>query len=244
MSATAGSVDTTRPFDIGRPFAYVFEDKDWIPKVLIGGALFLGSFILAFVLIGLAGFLLIAGYQRRVSMAVAEGAELPIPELFAQPGEDMIVGLKMMAIGFVWVLPALVLRIIGVVAMLVISAAGGGNDDAAAAGGLIMIGTSCLALPLQIIGSAIALIGILRFWDTGELGAAFRVGELWAFAKRQWVNLLLSLVVMMGAGFAAEMVGLLLLCVGIFFTMFWSNLATAHAFGQVIRIDRATRPSP
>jgi hypothetical protein len=39
------------------------------------------------------------------------------------------------------------------------------------------------------------------------------------------------------------MVGLLLLCIGIFFTMFWSNLATAHAFGQIIRIDRATRAS-
>jgi hypothetical protein len=230
-------------FDIGRPFVYVFEDKDWITKVLIGGAVFLGSFMLSLVLIGLAGFLLIAGYQRRVSMAVAEGAELPIPDLFAQPGEDMVVGLKMMAIGFVWVLPALVLRVIGVIAMLVISAVGGGNDDAAAVGGFVMIGTSCLALPLQILGSAIALIGILRFWDTGELGAGFRVGEIMAFAKRQWVNLLLSLVVMMGAGIAAEMVGFLLLCIGIFFTMFWSNLATAHALGQIIRIDRATRAS-
>ena len=230
-------------FDIGRPFVYVFEDKDWITKILIGGAVFLGSMVLSLVLVGLVGFLLIVGYQRRVALAVADGAELPLPELFAQPGEDIVIGLKMMAIGFVWVLPAILLRIIGVVAMLVISGVGGGNDDAAAAGGLIMIGTSCLALPLQILGSAIAMIGILRFWDTGELGAGFRVGEIWAFAKRQWVNLLLALVVMMGAGIAAEMVGLLLLCIGIFFTMFWSNLATAHAFGQIIRIDRATRAS-
>jgi hypothetical protein len=238
IAATKGSA-----FDIGRPFVYVFEDKNWITKVLLGGAVFFGSFVFAILLVGLVGFMLIAGYQRRVAIGVAEGAELPIPELFAQPGEDILTGLKMMAIGFVYVLPALLLRLAGVIVMVVLSAASGGDDDVAAVGGLVMIGTSCLALPLQLLGTAFAMMGVIRFWDTGEMGAAFRLGEVWAFAKRQWVNLLLSLVVMMGAGIAAEMVGLLLLCIGIFFTMFWSNLAAAHAFGQIIRIDRATRGS-
>lgn len=236
MAATAGT------FDIGRPFVYVFEDKDWITKVLIGGAVLFGSILFCVALIGLVGLMLITGYQRRVALNVADGSDVPLPELFAQPGEDIMNGLKMMAIGFVWILPAILLRLVGVVLMLVITAASGGNnDDAAAAGGMLMIGTSCLAIPLQIAGSIFAFLGVIRFWDTGELGAGFRVGELIALAKRQWVNCLLAFVVMMGAGIAAEMVGFMLLCVGIFFTMFWSNLASAHAFGQIIKLDRIAR---
>lgn len=243
MSATTPTATTAGNFDIGRPFVYVFEDKDWITKILIGGAVLLGSLLLSLLLVGVVGLLLIAGYQRRVALAVAEGAELPLPELFANPGEDIVTGLKMMVIGFVWVLPAILLRIAGVLAMVAISAVSGGNEDAAAAGAMVMLGASCLALPLQLLGSVIAMVGILRFWDTGELGAGFRFGEIWAFLKRQWVNLLLALVVMMGAGLAAEMVGFLALCIGIFFTMFWSQLASAHAFGQIIRTDRANRIS-
>lgn len=237
MAATAGT------FDIGRPFVYVFEDKDWISKVLIGGAVLFGSILFCIALVGLVGLLLMSGYMRRVSLAVAEGAELPLPGLFDQPGEDIMNGLRVAAIALAWLLPAILLRIVGVVLMLIISGAGGGNDDAAAAGGMIMIGASCLAIPLQIIGSVMGMVGMIRFWDTGELGAGFRVGEMIAMLKRQWVNVLLAFVVMMGAGIAAEMVGFMLFCVGIFFTMFWSNLATAHAFGQIIKLDRAARGS-
>ncbi len=225
--------------DFARPFQYVMEDKDWVKKVLIGGGIFFGSFVLSFLLVGLVGFLAIGGYLMRVAKNVADGKETPLPE-FDNWGEDIVNGLKMFAIGFLWQLPGVLIRVVGTIAFVALAQAG---EDAANVGGILMMGTTCIGLPLQLIGAIAAYLGIIRFYETGELAAGFRIGELIELVKSQAINLLLGIVIAMIAGFIANF-GMIACIVGVFFTIFWAQLVNAHVIGQIMKLHRGTATSP
>ena len=56
--------------DIGKAFSYVFEDEQWISKVLIGGLL---------IWIPIVNFA-VFGYMIKVAQNVAQGNPRPLPE--------------------------------------------------------------------------------------------------------------------------------------------------------------------
>ena len=209
--------------DFARPFQYVFEDKDWMKKVLIGGLL---------LLIPIAGPLFLIGYTRRVALAVAGGQELPLPEV-GEWGEDFITGLKVFGVGICYMLLPLVLYIMGSVVGVVIAQA---SPDL---GSLVIMAFMCITIPVALACGVFAFLGQIRLFDTGEFGAAFRVKELIDLLKSQWMNILLGFVVMIAAGFVAEIVGALACLVGLLFTMFWSQVFVGgHVFGQIIKSYR------
>jgi hypothetical protein len=227
--------------DFARPFQYVFEDKDWIKKVLIGGGIFLASLLtLPLLLVGLAGLFAIGGYMIRVARAVADGKENPLPE-FGEWGEDIGAGFKSFLIMFVWQLPGVIVRVIGTVAFLALAQAG---DDAAAVGSMVMLGTTCIGLPLQLAGFILGYLGMIRFIETNELGSGFKVGELFGLLKSQAINLLLGIVIAIIAGIAAEIVGFIACIVGLFFTIFWAQLVNAHVLGQIVKLHRGSSGAP
>ena len=59
--------------NLGRAFSFMFEDKDWIQKILIGAAFLLLSMIII-------GIPFVLGYLREVARRSAEGKELPLPD--------------------------------------------------------------------------------------------------------------------------------------------------------------------
>lgn len=226
--------------DFARPFQYVFEDKDWVKKVLLGGAVVFASILGIFLLVipGLIGFCALAGYQRRVALAVADGRENPLPEL-GEWGEDIKNGFCNLGIGFVWALPGILIGVLGFVAGLVLSNA---SEDA---GAMVIMASMCIRLPVQLAGVIFAFLGIIRFYETGEFGSAFRVGELLALGKSQAINILLGFVIMMVAAIAAEIVGFIACGIGILFTLFWAQVFVGgHVFGQIIKLNRASSGAP
>ena len=58
--------------NLGRSFSYMFEDKDWFQKILIGAAFCL----LSLVLIGIP---FVLGYLLQVARQSSHGQELPLP---------------------------------------------------------------------------------------------------------------------------------------------------------------------
>lgn len=218
--------------DFARPFQYVLEDKDWMKKVGISGLL---------VLIPIAGPLFIFGYQRRVAVAVADGKELPLPEV-GPWGEDFMIGLKMIGIGFCWMLAPILLYLVGSIGGVLISQA---SPDL---GGIVIMGFMCLTIPVAIACGVFAFLGQIRMFDTGEFASAFRVKESIALLKSQWLNMLLGFVVMTIAGFLAYF-GLIACLIGVIFTLAWAQVFVGgHVFGQIIREYRrsggAPSPSP
>lgn len=80
------------------------------------------------------------------------------------------------------------------------------------------------------------------------LGREFHFGRMWTFVKefnkRVWKEILLSVLFLFGIGIAAEIVGLLLFCVGIYFTMAAVVMAQHHLMFQMymLYLERGGAP--
>ncbi|UCF80449.1 MAG: DUF4013 domain-containing protein [Acidobacteriota bacterium] len=98
--------DTTQSVDFGRAFSFAFEDKEWVKKILIGGAFSL----LALIVLGL---FVILGYCKKVFQLHAENEKAGLPDW--EPGENFIDGIIVFIIIFLYNLPwALVLAVPGI----------------------------------------------------------------------------------------------------------------------------------
>lgn len=213
--------------DFARPFTFVFEDKDWVKKVLVG-ALYALAMLLCYV-----GLFALLGYQKRVILQTAEGRDVPLPE-FDRFGEDLVEGLKIFVIILGYIAPGILIYFCGGFAGGLLAEA---NEDV---GVILMMASMCLAAPLFIVGNLLIPVGIIRYADTNSIGAAFQFGEVFAFVKENAVNLLLAIVIQIAINALAQFT-ILLLCVGIFAGMAWGMMAQGQAYGQLLRIARARR---
>lgn len=96
--------------NIGRSFSFMFEDKDWIQKILMG-AVFL---LLSCVLIGipfLVGYLLVLARQS------AEGKPVPLPN-WDNLGEKFVSGLVFFVVIIIYAIPGVILMLIPCIGIL------------------------------------------------------------------------------------------------------------------------------
>jgi hypothetical protein len=215
--------------DFGRPFTYLFEDKDWVMKLLMAGLYAIGALFCGI------GLFALMGYQKRIAGQVANGQDVPLPEIgFDRIGEDIIEGLKLFLVMIVYLLPSIAIQMCSGVVTNVMASQGGDARDAAA---IISLGAICLYFPLQLIGQFLTPVAIIRYIDSGSLGSAFQIGEVIGFTRKQFVNVLLVFVLSIAAQFVASF-SLLLLCIGIFWGIAFAMIVNAQAWGQLLRISR------
>ena len=88
--------------DIGKAFSFVFEDEEWVGKVLIGGLISL---------IPLIGQLAVLGYALKVAQNVAQGNPRPLPR-WNEFGDHLMRGLYDFVIRLVYALPVVVLGLL------------------------------------------------------------------------------------------------------------------------------------
>ncbi|HVR43883.1 MAG TPA: DUF4013 domain-containing protein [Thermoanaerobaculia bacterium] len=216
--------------DFGRPFSFTFEDPDWIRKILIGGVMYL----LAFVLIGM---FFIFGYLARFVRNVAAGAPRPLPE-WDQWGRDFGEGVRLFAIMLIYYSPIILIMMVMIVGPAIIGAAGAEHSDAAGAlaSGVFTFGmclTYGLILVIAVILPAALTLAVMR----QSFSAAFEFATIFAYVRENAVNYVLAIVIYLVAGFLAQF-GIILLCVGVVFTAFWSQLVSAYAFAETYRFSR------
>lgn len=213
-------------FDFVKPFSFVFEDPRWLTKILIGGL-----FVLLSILI--VGLFFVFGYMARLARNVIAGVTHPLPE-WDDLGEYFVEGLKMAVIGLAYMAPMIILGIIIGIPGAVMSEAE--NEGLKNVGGCLMGSAWCLILPLSLAVTFFLPAGLLMFVTTGRMGAAFEFGTIWSFIRANIGNYLLAIVIYFVAEFASSL-GLVLLCIGIIFTEFWSFAAQTFAFAQVYRLS-------
>ena len=215
-------------FDFAKPFSYVFDDPDWLTKILIGGLFYLAGFLLI-------GWFFILGYVAQTTRNVVANHPRPLPE-WTNLGDFFSEGVRLFGIGLCIFLP-LMLLFFGI--MIPAGMIGSIDNEAADAIGGIMSGAIvCLLMPISLIVTFF-LPGMLLFASVERrFGAAFEFGRIWPFIKQNIGNYLLAIVVYLIARFIGSF-GLILLCIGVVFTGFWALLITAHAFAQVYRLATA-----
>lgn len=183
--------------DIGKAIGFIFEDKDWVSKILIGAAI---------LLLPVFGQLVVAGYTIAVIRNVMAGDPRPLPawnDLGRYFMDGLMVALANLVYGlpiwiiicpifFVWLLPPLGAII------------GGENTDLVGTlttvltgvTGIVTIGGLCLVMLFGVLLSLLQPILQIRYARTGQIGACFQVGEVLRFLFANIGQIILAMIIM------------------------------------------------
>ncbi|MFQ5493661.1 MAG: DUF4013 domain-containing protein [Candidatus Dojkabacteria bacterium] len=249
--------------DIGASITHFFELKDWVNRTLfIGGFLaiiiavsFFMSFLFIIPIIGwiigcfltvvvIIGSLLYAayleGYKLELIKAISTGKSMETVSIAANYSMRFKKGAILMLANFIYVLPIVLLYVIGfglMFAPLILTGTSTASDvlmddtsGAAAAdavGGTAIIFSSLLFYLIIFIGIIYQMLQqymiyppmIIQYVKKGTFGSMFEWGVMWEFMKNNWVNMLIYAVLTFGAGIVlwfANMIGVftLLICIG------------------------------
>jgi hypothetical protein len=232
------SVAPTGPptIDFAQCLRFVFEDPEWIKKMLIGGLFALLSPLIV-------GAFFVAGYWARLVKRVAAGEARPLPD-WDDLGGIFGDGVRIVGLYFIYTLGAgLIVGIpagVGCLALISLGAAAGRSEDAggavAALGGLGFTGIYAFFLLLMLTLALYLPAAFVRVVIKDDFGAGFAFRETFQFIKANLGNYALSLVLHLLAGFVAQF-GVLLCCVGVFPIAFWGYCVLGFALGETVRLN-------
>jgi hypothetical protein len=169
--------------------------------------IFLGAMfnLLSLVLVGIP---FIFGYLLELAKNSKEGKEIPLPE-WDKLGDKFVRGLVYLIIVIIYSIPGIILSFIPCVKY-------------------------CLG-PLYFLALLFILPYItLKYAQTGSFEDVFRFNEIIDFTKKNINNLIVVVLLTIALEIIATF-GVLALVVGIFFTLFWADLAIYYLYGKVVR---------
>ncbi len=211
--------------DIGSSFSYMFQDEDWIKKILIGGVVGL---------IPIVNFAAI-GYMIQVIRNVRDGQALPLPE-WDQFGKFFVDGLWIFLIFLVWAIPIIFVACLQGIGTAVLAEA---SEDAANAFGVVSACFSCLMALWGLVMAAVGPAILVRYSEVGEFMAGFQFSEIFDIIRANVGNYIIVILLIWVASFVASF-GVILCVIGIIFTQFWSYLVTGNLLGQLVSQEQAT----
>lgn len=215
--------------DIGRGFRALFDDANWIVKVLLGGVItLLGVFLIPIPLV--------LGYQVD-TIALAARGENRVPD-WTDWGGLFVRGLLSLVIQIVYLLPVL---IIGCCQFAATTALGQGtqtNDPNSALSALVAC-FGCLSTIFGLLASILWPAAIIRWVQKGDIGAAFNIGSVIALIRDNAGNYAVAFLVSLGLGIAAALLGAVTCLIGLPFTLFIATVISGNLYGQVAFADRS-----
>lgn len=223
--------------DIGRGIGAPFKDPSWITKALLGGV---------WVVVPFTGFAL-TGYYLDYIRNCAHGRETPLPE-WSLFGRFWVRGLLASIAFFIYMLPALVIVLIGFIPVIGLAA----TDPYAFERGFgsAVGGGACLAILLAVIYSVaiwiFAAAAFVHYAMHEQFGVMFSFGEIKNRLSTKeagyFTALVMSVAIMLGASFVGGLIGGILNIVPVLgaiasifvsgATGFVGALMAAHLFGQ------------
>lgn len=157
--------------ELGRAISYIFEDKQWVSKLLpllLVGAL---SFI---PILGLVATALGLGYLLHLAKNVREGLPRPLPD-WTKWREKINVGGQLLLAMLIYNLPTIVM---GLFSYVLLSGLTSGFF-----GSVVSILIACCTAPLLFLYSVLAwsmlAIGVSEYIETDETARFFRVRHQW-----------------------------------------------------------------
>jgi len=221
--------------DIGRSFTFMFEDSDWVVKLILGALIFLVGVTLSIVLIGFLAFLVLSGYMVAIVRNVSRGEELPLPA-WSDFGALFMDGLRVGGALFVWGLPALV----GYLPLVVLMAMAGGQGQMGTAMEtiitLLVFVCVCVLFLYSIFLALVSPIIVLRIAEEQRFAAAFQFGRIFSTLRANLGAVVLVVIATFVAQLLATLVGTLLCGVGVLLTVVWGMWVQGHLIGQLGRL--------
>ena len=210
--------------DIGRAFAFVTEDEEWLKKILIGGLI---------IWIPIIGQLAIYGYTFETARNVAQGHPRPLPD-WTDFGNKLMKGLYAIIIQIAYSLPVIILSCVLLLPLVLLPQ----SEETAVAGTLVLFCLVPVIIVLSIAIGFITLVAQTRYVQTDTLSAAFEFRTVFRIVRESfsdWIMLFLTTIL---AGLAASVVGGIVCGIGVFFTSVYAYAVSGHAMGQIIAKQR------
>lgn len=224
--------------DIGKAFTFVFEDEDWIVKILIAAAILLVGILFSWMLVIplILAAALLSGYGVEITRRVIRGNPQTLPE-WEDWGALIADGLKVIVIGIVYALPIILVSIclgipIGIFA-----------EEAEGLSSLLSVLLSCLSFLWGIVVSLLLPAAIAFYAAQDELGAAFRFGEVFAFVRDNLKTYLITFLMSWVAEFVGGL-GSIVCGVGLLVTAPYGWMVTGHLYGQAYLEASGQMPQP
>lgn len=224
----------------GEMFSHIFRNPDWFTNVLLCGICFL---------IPIVGPIVLLGYRYEVMDHWNRYPNSGYPNFdFGKFGDYLSRGIWPFLVGFITgliVMPLVLVVYFGFVLIVGISASIGPE---VAVIGLVL---GFLFLMVGIIFS-LAVVGIITVpmeivaGIRRDLGASFDFGFIKDFIRLTWKETLLGFVFLYFANIALFFVGMLLFCIGVYFTLAITLMAQTHFEHQLylLYLRRGGRPIP
>ncbi len=215
--------------DIGKSFTYVFDDPNWIMKVLIGGV------VSMIPIVNFAAF----GYMVTTLKNVAEGQSQPLPE-WSNFGDHFMKGLYVFVGVLIYLAPVLLLYCCMILISAVLPAASGGGDAGGALAtlaGLLGMCLMCLILLFVLVIAVMFPAALIRYAVSNQLSVFWDFRGNFDLVRANLANYIIALLIAWVAGFVAGF-GVILCVIGVIFTTFWAYLVSAHVFGQFWRTSQ------
>lgn len=161
--------------DYSQAFTYIFEDKQWISKLVILGLMVMLSVILMMVLLlGMIPLAICLGFLTQLVNNVRNGHPRPLPD-WHDYSEKLTIGGHLLLAMLVYNLPILLL---GMLVSFIVNVIGGGFLGIA-----VNLMVLCCALPLTLLYTVIAwsllAAGIAQYVETGKRQVLYRPVHLW-----------------------------------------------------------------
>ena len=207
--------------DFGLSFGYVFQDKDWLRKIIIPALVSL---------IPIIGQFVVLGWALRVTENVIRRYPQPLPDL--DFGGDLGRGFQAFIIGLVYSLPLIILSLfLGILGGL---ASGSNGDISDVFNALYIIFSVCFGLFAVIYGLLLALVlpaAYANFLVKNSLSAGLNFSEVFRLVRAAPGAYLLVLLGSILVGLISPL-GAILCFVGVFLTYTYGMAVMGHLYGQ------------
>jgi hypothetical protein len=238
--------------EIGKALGFVFEDEQWVSKLLLGAAVSL---------VPIFGGVAVTGYAIAVLRNVEAGKSRPLPD-WDELGQSFLDGLMFLVATLIYSIPFLILAC-PMALVWILPAVSGDNQDLtgvlAGVAGIVTAGLGCIALLYAILLWLVTPVLQMRYAETGKLASCLRFGDVFSFLFRHIGAILIAQVVVWLAGLAVTSVlgtiigalsiipicgwlvgavlGLAMLPAGV-----WLMVFASYLYGQIARNAEAAAP--
>lgn len=217
--------------NFARAFSYIFEDVDWIKKVGIAAAV---------MFIPVVGTIILGGWGLEITRRVIVNDPQPLPG-WEDFGGYVSKGFQSFVVSLAYLLPFILFIICGQM-FTVLPAVLMGESNPEAAGGVMVAVMSCVycfAFLFALAGSILVPAALGNLAATGELGAAFRFGEVFGLLRAAVGPYILSVLLIGLAATLLSPLGSAVCGIGVLLTTAYLAAVSAHLYGQAYKIARS-----
>ncbi len=221
--------------DYGKAVSFVFNDKNWIGVILVGGALGLVGLLFFWTLIiPILAIAALLGYMMQLIRDVRLNPDAGLPA-WTDWGKKLSDGLKLMIVSLIWAIP-LFLLIMPIIFFIVLAAAYSDSNALSLIAAIVSLAAGMLATLYGLLLVFLQPAFTINLAVRDEFSAGLDVGAIFKITRAHFVDILIILILIWGISYIASYVGILIFLIGVFFTSFWVMLVRGHLFGQLARL--------